>query len=175
QAGGGIPGAVGPGTLISPPGVPAAPMAPGQSRGMPGSPSQLAGGPMPAGPLPGGGPPGAVAAVGALTNPGATPFPTCRTEVRLVGPAGMKISWYGAAVGGAAAGGKSGLASNFIEAPGRYNFVQAAIYRLKLSDIVNRPGLELYPTLEVVPSNVKTATFLAPSAVPVRCPAHVFS
>src|SRR5262249_60624328 len=29
QAGGGIPGAVGPGTLISPPGVPAAPMAPG--------------------------------------------------------------------------------------------------------------------------------------------------
>jgi hypothetical protein len=162
QMNGGIPGAVGPGPLISPPGVPAAPVIPGPGRGMAGSPIQLTSGPMPAGPLPGGGPPGAVAAVGALTNPGGNPFPSCRTEIRFVGPSGMKISWYGIAVGG-----RGGLASNFIEAPGRYNFVQGAIYRLKLSDIVNRPGLELYPTLEVVPANAKTATFLAHSAVPV--------
>src|SRR5262249_59758322 len=54
-----------------------------------------------------------------------------------------------------------------IDAPGRYNFIQAAIYRLKLSNIPGRPGLELYPTLEVVPVNNKTATFLAHSAVPV--------
>src|SRR5204863_5376835 len=56
---------------------------------------------------------------------------------------------------------------NMLEVPGRYNFVQAGIYRLKLSDIPNRPGLELYPTLEVVPSNAKTDPFLAHSAVPV--------
>jgi hypothetical protein len=51
--------------------------------------------------------------------------------------------------------------------PGRYNFVQGAIYRLKLSDIPNRPGVDLYPTLEVVPSNYKTDAFIAHSAVPV--------
>src|SRR5206468_1188361 len=47
------------------------------------------------------------------------------------------------------------------------NFLQAAIYRLKISDIANRPGLELYPTLEVVPSNSKTDPFLAHSSVPI--------
>ena len=30
-----------------------------------------------------------------------------------------------------------------------------------------RPGLDLYPTLEVVPAKAKTTTFLAHSAVPV--------
>jgi hypothetical protein len=45
--------------------------------------------------------------------------------------------------------------------------LQASIYRLKLSDIPNRPGVELYPTLEVVPAKAKTCTFLAHSAVPV--------
>ena len=31
--------------------------------------------------------------------------------------------------------------------PGRYNFPQGAIYRLKLSNIPGRPAVELYPTL----------------------------
>jgi hypothetical protein len=46
--------------------------------------------------------------------------------------------------------------------------MQAAIYRLKLSDIPNHQGVELYPTLEVVPTNNRTSTFLAHSAVPVN-------
>jgi len=29
--------------------------------------------------------------------------------------------------------------------PGRYNFPQGAIYRLKLTNIPGRPGVELYP------------------------------
>ncbi len=33
--------------------------------------------------------------------------------------------------------------------PARYNFPQGAIYRLKLTNIPARPGVELYPTLEV--------------------------
>src|SRR5207253_5759194 len=53
------------------------------------------------------------------------------------------------------------------EVPGRYNFVQGGVYRLKLSDIPNRAALELYPTLEVKASNYRTCTFLAHSAVPV--------
>jgi hypothetical protein len=74
----------------------------------------------------------------------------------------MKVSWYAPAPDG-----RPGFGSNQLVVPGRYNFLQAAIYRLKLSAIPNRPGLELYPTLEVVPSNARTDTFLAHSAVPV--------
>jgi hypothetical protein len=74
----------------------------------------------------------------------------------------MKVSWYAPT-----SEGKAGFGNNQLVVPGRYNFLQAAIYRLKLSNIANRPGLELYPTLEVVPSNARTDAFLAHSAVPV--------
>jgi hypothetical protein len=74
----------------------------------------------------------------------------------------MKVSWYAPSPYGGA-----GFATNSITVPGRYNFVQGGIYRLKLSEIRNLPGVELYPTLEVVPSNLKTDAFLAHSAVPV--------
>jgi hypothetical protein len=118
---------------------------------------------MPGGPLPQAlRPPGAVAAVGALTGSNGSPFPIQRTEVRFVGPAGMRISWYGPT-----AEGKGGFSATYLDAPASYNFLQASIYRLKLSHIPNRPGLSLYPTLEVVPSKAKTCTFLAHSAVPV--------
>jgi hypothetical protein len=110
---------------------------------------------------PGGYPPGAVAAVGPANRSGATAG-VQRTEVRFVSPGGMKISWFAPT-----ADGKAGFTTQYLEAPGRYNFMQAAIYRLKLSDIPNRPGVELYPTLEVVPTNNRTSTFLAHSAVPV--------
>jgi hypothetical protein len=105
-------------------------------------------------------PPGAVAAVGALTGPSAHPFPTKRTEVRFVGPEKMQVSWNGTTPDGRPAQG-------YVTAPGRYNFVQGALYRLKLSNIPSLPGVELYPTLEVVPANARTEAFLAHSAVPV--------
>lgn len=109
--------------------------------------------------------PGAVAAagLGGGAGGGAGGVPQAkRTEVRFAGPTGMKISWYAPNPDG-----RPGFSPNQLEAPARYNFVQAAIYRLKLSDIPNRPGVDLYPTLEVVPSNAKTDAFLAHSAVPV--------
>jgi hypothetical protein len=106
--------------------------------------------------------PGAVAAVGAITGPMPGRSAVQRTEVRFTNPAGMKITW---------ATGAPGCATVFpgsqLEAPGRYNFMQGAIYRLKLTEIPNRPGLELYPTLEVVPSTPRTDAFLAHSSVPV--------
>jgi hypothetical protein len=119
---------------------------------------------LPLGPIPGGlhNPPGVVAAVGALAGHGPAPFGVCRTEIRFVGPAGMRIAWYAPRVDG-----KLGFTSQYLEAPARYNFLQASIYRLKLSDIPARAGIELYPTLEVVPANNKTATFLAHSSVPI--------
>jgi hypothetical protein len=51
--------------------------------------------------------------------------------------------------------------------PGPYNIVQGALYRLKLSDRPPPPGVDLYPTLEVVPASYKTDAFIAHSAVPV--------
>jgi hypothetical protein len=126
---------------VGPPGLPEQPLAPGM-----------------------GVPPGVVAGVGALTSPlgagghgnGGMPVQAQRTEVAFVGPQGMQISWY-------TPGGFAGA----LTAPARYNFLQGAIYRLKLSRLPNRPGMELYPTLEVVPANAKTVAFLAHSAVPV--------
>jgi hypothetical protein len=110
-------------------------------------------------------PPGAVAlAAGAGMPPGngCCPPPVKRTEIRFAGPAGMKVAWYTCGPDG-----HPTFAGNQLEAPGRYNFIQGAIFRLKLSDIPGRPGVDLYPTLEIVPSNFKTEAFLAHSAVPV--------
>ncbi|MBX7102581.1 MAG: hypothetical protein K1X57_00765 [Gemmataceae bacterium] len=106
--------------------------------------------------------PGAVAAVGALTGGMMNPYGMGRTSIRFAAPAGMKVAWYNGQPG---AGSFTGT---MVEAPGRYNFPQGAAYRLKLSDFPNRPGLELYPTMEVIPASSKTATFLAHSAVPIN-------
>ena len=142
-----------------PPGGGGAPVLPVPMGGLPGPTPPV---PPPGGPGPFGvKPPAAVAAVGALTG-GGGPFVVQRTEVRFVAPAGMSISFYAPQ-----ADGRPGFGRKDLEVPARYNFAQAAIYRLKLSDIPNRPGLELYPTLEVVPTNARTATFLAHSAVPI--------
>jgi len=105
-------------------------------------------------------PGGAVASVGALTGPSSQACAAKRTEVRFVGPDKMKVSWSGSAQDGRPALGH-------VDVPGRYNFMQAAVYRLKLSDIPGLPGVELYPTLEVVPATARTETFLAHSAVPI--------
>ena len=52
--------------------------------------------------------------------------------------------------------------------PARYNFPQGAIYRLKLTNIPGRAGVELYPTLEVAPSTPRTDAYLAHNAIPVQ-------
>lgn len=155
---GGIPGAIAPAGMISPPGVPFAPTLPGALQ--PALPNAVSGGPN--GIIPAGGPLGGVAALGAITGPVPSYFPTSRTAVRFVGPAGMKITWLAPGPDG-----KPGFSGTQIETPGHYNFAQAAIYRLKLFDIPGHPGLDLYPSLEVVPSNAKTDPFLAHSSVPV--------
>jgi hypothetical protein len=112
------------------------------------------------------GPPGGPPIAGVVAAPppsaGPAPFASFRTEIKFVGPSGMKISWFAPQ-----AGGRTGFGPEELTAPARYNFPQAAVYRLKLADIPNRPDMVLYPTLEVVPANARTATFLAHSAVPV--------
>jgi hypothetical protein len=108
-------------------------------------------------PVPASAPYGAVAAVGALPSMGMQQPINARTSVRFSEPAGMKVTWYG----------PNGLNEVPLETPARYNFAQGGIYRLKMSSIQGRPGLELYPTLEIAPATPKTATYLAHSSVPL--------
>ena len=52
--------------------------------------------------------------------------------------------------------------------PGRQNFPQGAIYRLKLTNLPDREGVELYPTLEVAPVTPRTDAFLAHAPIPIQ-------
>jgi hypothetical protein len=51
--------------------------------------------------------------------------------------------------------------------PGRFNFDQGAIYRLKLTNV---PGhtTPFYPTIEVAPSSPRTDAYLSHNAVPIE-------
>jgi hypothetical protein len=82
------------------------------------------------------------------------------SQVGFVGPDGMFVRWDVSAAGG--------FDSTPLVVPGRYDFPQGAIYRLKLTDIPGHEGLELYPTLEVAPVAARTAAFLAHNTVPVQ-------
>lgn len=111
-------------------------------------------------------PQGQVYAPGAL-NLSQPPFAIRRSQIYFAAPKAAKIGWYAQAPTHDKDG-KPVLVPYTLDVPGRYNFVQGAIYRIKLYNIPGRPGLELYPTIEVVPSNPKTEAFLAHNAIPVE-------
>lgn len=52
--------------------------------------------------------------------------------------------------------------------PGRQNFMQGGVYRLKVTGVPGREGTELYPTLEIGPPTQQTAAYLAHNAIPVQ-------
>lgn len=82
------------------------------------------------------------------------------SQVGFVGPDGMQIRWDISAGGG--------FDSEPLVTPGRYDFPQGAIYRLKITDIPGREGIELYPSLEIAPVTPRTAAYLAHNAVPFQ-------
>jgi hypothetical protein len=88
------------------------------------------------------------------------PGPQMNSQIAFVGPEGMTVTWDISAPGM--------FDSEALVCPARYNFPQAAIYRLKLANIPGRPGIELYPTLEVGPVMPRTEAFLAHNAIPVQ-------
>ncbi|MEM1062327.1 MAG: hypothetical protein AAF532_15740 [Planctomycetota bacterium] len=98
------------------------------------------------------------AAVGHPHGPGGMPMPSLKTsQVRFIGPTGMVVGWM---VPG-------GFAENQLVSPARYNFPQNATYRLKLSNLPGRQGLDLYPTLEVYPSLPQTDAYLTHNSLPI--------
>ena len=114
-------------------------------------------------PVPTQGVPGGVAAVGALGAGGMMPraMSNSRSSINFTGPAGMKVTWQ-------LPDGSFNDPAYALVAPKEYNFLQAQVYRLRLTSILpDHPGKFFYPTLEVAPANPKSLTFLAHSAVPI--------
>ncbi|MFM8433989.1 MAG: hypothetical protein ACKOBP_01395 [Planctomycetia bacterium] len=82
------------------------------------------------------------------------------SQIGFLGPDGMQVRWD--------VSGSGGFDSEPLVSPGRYDFPQGSIYRLKVTDIPGYEGLELYPTLEVAPVSPRTAAFLDHNAVPFQ-------
>ncbi len=80
------------------------------------------------------------------------------TQVRFLRPEGMQIGWQ---IPGS-------FAENQLVAPGRYNFLQGATYRLKLTNIPRYEGVVLYPTLQVYPSHPTTEAYLTHNTIPIE-------
>lgn len=94
-----------------------------------------------------------------LGDPG-PPAVAASSQVTFTGPEGMVVTWDVSAPGA--------FDSEPLVAPGRYNFPQGAIYRLKLTNIPGREGVELYPSIEMAPSLPRTDAYLAHNSIPVQ-------
>ena len=82
------------------------------------------------------------------------------SQIAFLGVAGGEVSWD--------TSGQGMFDSSPLVMPGRQNFYQASIYRLKLTNLPDRPGVELYPTLEVAPVTPRTDAYLAHAPIPVQ-------
>jgi hypothetical protein len=80
-------------------------------------------------------------------------------QVRITGPVGMKVCVLTPAGPGRPAP---------IEVPGRLNLEQGTLVRFKLADIPNRPGVELFPTVEIPMVDKATEPFVSSSAIPIE-------
>ncbi len=121
---------------------------------------------------PGNGGPGGPGGSGGPGGPGGQGgrrFPNVRSQVYFLDPDGMKIGWQT----GGAQGERIYLPAQ-LTVPARYNFMQGYIYRLKLTDIPGRPGVQLYPTIEVAPSTPATDAYLTHNPIPVQFTAEDF-
>lgn len=108
-------------------------------------------GPMVAGPGPG--------VLGMMGGGASRAFANQTSQLIFLGPGGMGIGWQ---ING-------GFAADQLSAPGRYNFNQGATYRLKLTNLGgDRPGLVLYPSLQVYPSHPNTDAYLSHNPVPIQ-------
>ena len=92
--------------------------------------------------------------------PAMIPVAMPTVQVLFARPEGMNSRWD--------VGGFSAFDSTPLIVPGRQNFPQNGIYRMKLTNIAGREGVELYPTLEIGPTTPRTEAFLAHNAVPIQ-------
>ncbi len=117
-------------------------------------------GPGVGGPGPGVLPPPAPAAVYGV------PMNVPTAQVLFAKPEAMQVRWD--------TSGSGQFDSAPLVVPGRQNFAQDGIYRLKITSIEGREGDELYPTLEIAPATPRSEAFLAHNAIPVQFTAEDF-
>lgn len=91
---------------------------------------------------------------------GMMPAAAPNVQILFAKPEGMLVRWDVASEGG--------FDSTPLVVPGRQNFPQGAIYRLKLTNIMGREGVELYPTLEIGPTTPRSEAYLAHNAIPIQ-------
>ncbi|WP_040769723.1 hypothetical protein [Novipirellula maiorica] len=87
-------------------------------------------------------------------------------QVTMSQPEGMQVR-YDASGGGM-------FDSDPLVVPARQNFPQGGLYRLKLTNIPTREGVELYPTVELAYANPRTGAYLAHNSVPIQFTAEDF-
>lgn len=92
--------------------------------------------------------------------PAMIPVSMPTVQVLFARPEAMQIRWD--------VGGVGQFDSTPLVVPGRQNFPQNGLYRLKLTDIGARAGVELYPTVEIGPTTPRTEAFLAHNAIPIQ-------
>lgn len=90
----------------------------------------------------------------------AQPRQTEIAQILFKGADGMNINWDVVSLGD--------FASAPLVSPGLQNFATAKSYRLKLSNIPNRPNLTLYPTLTINAVTPRTKAYLDHNAIPVK-------
>ena len=88
------------------------------------------------------------------------------SQIGFRGNEGMKIYWD--------VGGPDLFDSEPLVEPAKYNFPQGAIYRLKLTNIPGRVGVELYPTIEIALATPRTEAYLAHNFIPFELTAEDF-
>jgi hypothetical protein len=105
---------------------------------------------------------GGIAQTMGMNSPGcaAPSGPGATSQIAFLGVEGSEVSWD--------ISGQQTFDSVPLVMPGRQNFYQGAIYRLKLTNLPDRPGVELYPTLEVAPVTPRTDAYLAHAPIPLQ-------
>lgn len=101
--------------------------------------------------------PGGMAGMGAGMGMGMT-APT--SQISFLGEEPLQISWDVSQPGG--------FDSTPLLVPGKQDFAQGAIYRLRVSNLPGRESVVLYPTLEVAPVTPRTDAYLAHAPIPVQ-------
>ncbi|MEM9587143.1 MAG: hypothetical protein AAGA03_07670 [Planctomycetota bacterium] len=97
---------------------------------------------------------------GVLPMMGMMPGTPSTVQVTFGQPDGMQVR-YDATGGGM-------FDSDAMVVPARQNFPQGGLYRLKLTNIPGRAGVELYPTVELAYSSPRTGAYLAHNSVPIQ-------
>jgi hypothetical protein len=92
--------------------------------------------------------------------PAMIPVSMPSVQVLFARPEGMQIRWD--------VTGMTPFDSTPLIVPGRQNFPQNGLYRMKLTNIPGREGTELYPTIEIGPTTPRTEAFLAHNAIPIQ-------